>query len=310
MASTDEAWPAALPLLAESLAPGLQSLSRPALEALITERFGEGVTPEDVEGLFGDIGHALSRAGQAVGQVAGKALPGIVQGAASGAMVGGPWGALAGAALGGVGSALSSQRPGSAAGVVGQLAGTASSLLGAAGSRTPVGGLAGALTGGAVSPVASGIGGSPALTQLFAALGNPQVQGALRRVMLGRGAAPSVPGSGPGGGALPVTQVLSMLSGLATRAGEDAEALGLVDAEATEAFVARLDDPDSPAQRHGLLLASLAPYPLDVGEDAGEGADEGVDEGSVYDEVSDDDYDAFDDWLLALAADDPSGSVL
>jgi|GEM_PF-5038415 len=58
---------------------------------------------EDME----DFMRSLQRFGRQVAPIAQRALPGIIQGAAQGGMVAGPWGALAGALGGGAASLLS-----------------------------------------------------------------------------------------------------------------------------------------------------------------------------------------------------------
>jgi hypothetical protein len=125
----------AYPALRASLAADYVELSDEQLDWLVADVYGPGVTAEDVESFWRDVGRGFQSVARGVSQVAQQAapvvartLPGIAQGALTGASVGGPFGAIAGALAGGAGSALSQSRNrtlrgiGGAIGGVGQLA--------------------------------------------------------------------------------------------------------------------------------------------------------------------------------------------
>lgn len=78
-------------------------LSDQQLEIQLAELFPNS-SAEEVENFM----RSLQRFGRQIAPVAQRALPGIIQGAAQGGMVAGPWGALAGALGGGAASLLSS----------------------------------------------------------------------------------------------------------------------------------------------------------------------------------------------------------
>lgn len=71
------------------------------IEDLVVEALPDA-NPEDVEDFMG----ALQGFGRQAAPLAKQALPGVIQGAKQGAMVGGPWGAVIGAAGGGAASIL------------------------------------------------------------------------------------------------------------------------------------------------------------------------------------------------------------
>ncbi|HEY3257124.1 MAG TPA: hypothetical protein VGJ91_24370, partial [Polyangiaceae bacterium] len=172
----------AYPKLRESLAAEYLELSDEQLDSVVAEIYGPGITAEDVESFWNDVGRGFQNVAKGVGNFAqqaapvlGRALPGIAQGALTGASVGGPFGALAGALAGGAGGILSQSRDptlrgiGGAIGGVGRLASSftgggalgnlASVGLGALGQR---GGPAGALGGIAGSALGALQRGGPA----------------------------------------------------------------------------------------------------------------------------------------------------
>ncbi len=120
----------AFPRLRSSLDAVYNELSDQELDALVAEIYGPGVTAEDVEGFFDDIGRGLQSAAGAVGHfvqqaapVVAKALPAIAQGAMTGASVGGPIGAIVGAAAGGAGGILSQSKDPTLRGIGGAIGG-------------------------------------------------------------------------------------------------------------------------------------------------------------------------------------------
>ena len=93
------------PRLREVLAPEFRSLSSEGIEQLVRVQLGPGIEAADLEGFFDDVGKAFSSAGRTVANVASqaapyvaRAVPGIIQGAASGAALG-PYGMIAGGLL-------------------------------------------------------------------------------------------------------------------------------------------------------------------------------------------------------------------
>jgi len=90
------------PAIRRSLNTNQAYLDDQQLEIYVSEIF-PGSSAEDVENFM----RSLQRFGRQVAPVAQRALPGIIQGAAQGGMVAGPWGALAGAVGGGAASLLS-----------------------------------------------------------------------------------------------------------------------------------------------------------------------------------------------------------
>lgn len=211
------------PRLREVLAPEFRSLSPEGIEQLVRVQLGPGIEAADLEGFFDDVGKAFSSAGRAVANVAtqaapyvARAVPGIVQGAASGAALG-PYGMIAGGLLGGVSSAL--QKPGQR----GSPAGGAPMP----GAASPLGAL------GALAPVLAG--GSPAAGQLLSLLGRPEVSKALTSMLMGGAGARTIP---VGGAAtpVPVSAITNLLGVLANRASEEYASGALAD----EAFPAYL----------------------------------------------------------------------
>ncbi|MBB1492723.1 hypothetical protein H5395_14515 [Paracoccus sp. MC1854] len=128
----------------------LAAMPTAQLRHVVDGTFGPGTAEgidEDLEGIFGDIGKALSSAARDVGRFASKAAPGIasigggvLKGAAAGSALGLP-GIIAGAATGGVGGGLSTYGK-AAARQVGQALSGVTQL---AGGLTPMGQLGGTL---------------------------------------------------------------------------------------------------------------------------------------------------------------------
>lgn len=226
------------PLLSASLDPRYAGMPRAALGELVESIYGVGVAPEDVEGLFDDIGRGLQHAAQGVGRFAqqaapivGNALPSVAQGAASGAAFG-PWGALIGAGAGlasgllqqsnnrtardiggaihSVGSLVSTVRGGGAGGGLGSLASVASGALG----QTP----AGQAAMGSLRPQGRTQPGGAA-NQLLAMLARPEMLQALMSSLMGAAGRQNVQ---VGTQQVPVSQMLAGLSQVAGRAAHEA----------------------------------------------------------------------------------------
>ncbi|MBE7210010.1 MAG: hypothetical protein INR65_03235 [Gluconacetobacter diazotrophicus] len=219
------------PLLRASLAPAYAALPPDQLAGLVRAVYGPAAEAEDVESLFGDIGHAFGSAARAVGHfaqqaapVVANALPAMASGAATGAALG-PWGALAGAVAGGVGGALSQSRNRTARAIGGGI-GNLSSLVGTVRGGGPAGALGalGAIAGGRAGAGASPAGllappGGNSANALLALLSRPETLQALTAGAMGRFGRQQVPS---GGGELPVQLLLGALGTLASRSAHEA----------------------------------------------------------------------------------------
>jgi hypothetical protein len=287
----------AFPNLRRSLAAEYNELSDQELDALVAEIYGPGVTAEDVEGLFDDIGRGLQSAAGAVGHfvqqaapVVGKALPSIAQGALTGASVGGPIGAIVGAAAGGAGGILSQSKDptlrgiGGAIGGVSQLASTftgggalsnlakvgggalsgggGASLTGALGSLAgvpgPLGKIAGAISQAA--PIAAQIGSlarGGSANALIGMLTRPETLQALSSAAMGQFGKPNVM---VGNQPVGVQSILKALGNLSERAASEAVT---IPAESLPPYFygesgELVVDPADSDQRTDALLALLA----------------------------------------------------
>ncbi|MGH8032608.1 MAG: hypothetical protein ACREO8_09650 [Luteimonas sp.] len=136
----------AYPTLRASLSADYAELNDEQLDLLVAEIYGTGISAEDIESFWSDVGRGF----QTVGRVAGRALPSIAQGAMAGSALG-PWGVLAGAVAGGAGSVLSQTNNPTLRGIGGAIGG----VTRLAGSVTG-GGAVGNLAGGALGSLASG----------------------------------------------------------------------------------------------------------------------------------------------------------
>lgn len=322
------------PVLRASLAPEYSELSDEQLDALVAEMYGPGVSAEDIESFWRDVGKGFKR----VGKTVGRALPSIAQGAMTGASVGGPWGALAGAVAGGAGGILSQSRNktlrgiGGAIGSAGKLAGNftgggalrglAGSVLGGAAGRGGLGRLAGGalgalqgrggaggalgqLAGGLAPQLANALGGrGGSAGALLGMLSRPETVRALSAAALGPAGRSQLP---IGGQAVPVQSILGALGNLAGRAASEAEAYGDHPAYFYRADGELAIDPADAEQRTLALLELYAettsPYESEAFEsdesDESYESDES-DESSDYDEALYTDEDAvYDEWLLA-----------
>jgi len=171
---------------------------------------------EYLEGIFGDIGRALSSAGSDVGRFVQKAAPqvgrfiqqaapavasvglGALQGAAAGSAAGLP-GIIAGAALGGAGAGLSKYGSGAAKNIGGALSG----ITNIASQFSPLG-----RAGGIVSALAGGKGGAGATLSALGGLAGGGGGGAVGNVL---GALTG--GGGQGGAGAAINAIGSLLGG-------------------------------------------------------------------------------------------------
>ena len=269
------------PMLTASLDQRYAGLSRQGLTELVEDLYGPGVTPEDVEGFFDDIGRGLQHAAQGVGHFAQqaapmvvKALPAMATGAASGSAFG-PWGALIGAGAGltsglmsqssnhtvrdiggaihSVGGLVSTVRGGGAGGAMGSLA----SITGGGLGGTPAGQAA---LGG--MQMAQGGRGGGAANQLMGMLARPETLQALLAALMGSSGRQQVP---IGGQQVPVSQMLAALSSVAGRAAHEAAEYE-TGAEATPEYASAAAevlgiDPEDAEGRVDALLTLLALTP-------------------------------------------------
>jgi hypothetical protein len=268
------------PYLRASLAPQYANLPAEDLTALVQAIYGPQASPEDVEGLFDDIGRGFRRAAGAVGNFAQRAapvlarsLPNVATGAAAGAAAG-PWGALIGAGAG-LASGLLQQSGNRTARDVGGAIHTAGNLV----STVRGGGATGAL--GSLASVASGAlgttpagqaalggrrgqrrGGASAANMLTGLLARPELTQTLTSALMGGSGRQAI---AIGGHQVPISQILSALSNVAGRAAHEAadiEDAGEATPEyaefAAEAF--GIDSEDSEGRTDALLtLLALTP---------------------------------------------------
>lgn len=236
----------------EYLAPQYRNLPPEQVEAIVAEAFG-GMSPEDAEDFFRDVGRAFSSAGRTVAQHAPGVLSGIAQGATTGASVGGPWGALIGGLGGGV------------------LGGVQSATGAARVPRQPVPAAipgAGLVSGGAGGQLAGG----GAASQLLTMLAQPQTVQALLSSVLGAAGQRTVQA---GGMPIPVGAILNALSTFATRATEEYSAYTSPAGESVPAYLMDAEgqyaiDPANPDGRALRVLEMLTESNLAAVESYGE----------------------------------------
>jgi hypothetical protein len=244
--------------LRQVVQPQLAALPTAQLRHVVDANFGPGTAEgidEDLEGIFGDIGKALSSAAREVGRFATKAAPavasiggGVLKGAAAGSALGLP-GIIGGAVTGGAGAGMGTFGSGTvrklgqtlsgvtqlAGGLtpMGQLGGSLGSAIGSlgaprrSGSRTHARGALGQIAGLLTSPQgASGLGGlfggTSAPGQLAAAIRNPDLQKALAALRLGQLGRPTIP-VGAAGQAVPTAAFAQLLGHLSNRVAAEAE---------------------------------------------------------------------------------------
>jgi hypothetical protein len=210
-----------------------------------------------------DFMKSLSSLGTAVAPALERAAPSIIQGAASGASVGGPWGALIGAGAGLASSALSSSSPA-------PVAPTAHAPA-AAVPPGPAPAPQATAAAPAATPAPSLPTGQSAAATVFSLLKNPAIQRALMSQVLGDSGSPQV--STAAGTTVPRGAVNNLLMQLLANASE-----GLPEQESAvdesylqDASGKYLVDPASLDQRAAVVLSrlqseSLAPLPVDPGE--------------------------------------------
>lgn len=267
------------PAIREVLSDAYADAAPETIEQLVETTY-PGLAAEDLESFFS----TLSRAGQAVGQVAKRALPGVVQGATAGAALG-PWGALAGGIAGGALSAATS-------------GGARRAPRRAAPPRRP--------TAPAAPPRAAS---APAATQLLRTLSRPEVSQSLRSLAMGGAGRRNV---NVGGQSVPIGAITNLLGQLLERVQAEMHGFSVGETSGTPAYL--LDDageyvvdPTDPAQRADRVLelfaredaeAAESLRPVEVvyveADDDAWDEDEEVDDDalSLYEGL---DYDALDD---------------
>lgn len=218
------------PAIREVLSDAYADAAPETIEQLVETTY-PGLAAEDLESFFS----TLSRAGQAVGQVAKRALPGVVQGATAGAALG-PWGALAGGIAGGALSAATS-------------GGARRAPRHAAPARRP--------TAPAAPPRTAG---APAATQLLRTLSRPEVSQTLRSLAMGGAGRRNV---NVGGQSVPVGAITNLLGQLLERVQAEMHGFSVGETSGTPAYL--LDDageyvvdPTDPAQRADRVLELFA----------------------------------------------------
>ena len=268
------------PLVRSVADPRIANLPTEDLEA---ELLRQGISAEDMEGFLSDVGSAFSNAGNAishvvskaapvVAQVAGKALPGIISGAATGCALG-PWGCLGGALVGGVTSALTSgggKSPGpQPSGVAGGIASALPAVAGALGGGGVASGIASALpaiaglvggSGTAAAGAGSAAGNTGATNPAGVLLGlvqRPEVIQSLMAMALGPAGRKDIP---VGNTSVPVSAFANLISALGSKAFAQAEAF----AEPSESLPEYLykdgklmADPAERSERAAVLLERL-----------------------------------------------------
>jgi hypothetical protein len=262
------------PWVRSALRPELAELDSEDIEAALA---AQGLDVAAMEGLFDGIGNAFKSAAPAIAQVAGKALPGVISGAATGCALG-PWGCLGGAIIGGVGSALASNgKPGGGGKPAGGASGTISAIAGAipaiagavGGGGSTTSAIAGALPaiaglvgGGSSGGGATAGGGSNPAAVLLGLLQRPEVMQSLMSLALGPSGKKEIP---VGGTSVPPSAVANLVGTLGSKAFTKAEA----DTEPSRDLPAYLyrngtlaADPGDPAARAGVLLTRIGEVAL------------------------------------------------
>jgi hypothetical protein len=317
------------PNLRAALAPEYAEMEPEALETLFETTYGLGISPDDMESIFGSIGDFAKNAAQTIGHVAQNAAPsilGTLGGAAQGAMSGaalGPIGMIGGAVLGGAGSALAKQGKGplrdigqalnTGLGAVGAFSPTGAlgrGLLGAVSGGKGIGGLAsgvlGALGGGGglgtLGKIAGAVPGMqqgvPAAGQFLQLLSRPEVLQALQAMLLSPLGRPSVPVAGT---AVPVDGFTNLLGMLAQQAQTEFRAAGGPQPAGMPEYLVESTgeyrcDPADPAQRAEVLWELLQSSEANSIEDEAEWEpDEAVEndaEAAFYDSIELDEINA------------------
>lgn len=249
------------------LAPQYQNLPSEAIEQILRQTFGEQVDPEDIEGLFGDIGNFVSGAAKSITktvttQVAPavtKALPTVlpVAGTVLGTAFGGPLGGALGGALGSAaGSAIGGRSSGGSSNVAGSVIPAIAGIAGGA-FGGPVGSAvgqmaAGGLSGGRMSSTSTM--GSPSATALLQIL--PQILPAIQAMAMGQTGRSTLPIANR---QVAVSDIGKLVSLLANQAAEEFTALNASNGEATPDYLLNANgefwvDPAVPEQRAAAVL--------------------------------------------------------
>lgn len=232
------------PELRKCLAPEYRHLPTEYIEQIIEQSFGEGVSPEDVESFFSDLGSFASKAAKTVG----KALPAVlpVAGTVVGTAFGGPLGGALGGALGSVaGSAVGSAVQGKKV-----LPALKKSI------RPALGGVAQA-AGGAIQRAIPGAAGGAA-SQLLNILAQPKVMQGLQSMAVGQLGNQAIPIAGT---QVPVGAIANLIGSLANQAAAEQQAF-YYETEAIPAYLLNSEgypivDPAVPEQRAAALLNLL-----------------------------------------------------
>ena len=279
--------PEGLEGLRTCLRPEYGDLPREHLEQVLASSVSD-MAPAVAE----DFMKSLSSLGKAVAPTLQRAAPSIIQGAASGASVGGPWGALIGAGAGLASSALSSSSPAPAAPT-----GPAPAAAVPPGPAPAPAAPQAAAAAPAATPAPSLPTGQSAAATLFGLLKNQAVQRALMSQVLGDSGAPQV--ATAAGTTVPRGAVNNLLMQLLANASE-----GLPEQESAmdesylqDASGEYLADPASFDQQAAVVLSRLQSesavpivvetaesftpvewMPDEAEEDETEGIDPGIDE--------------------------------
>jgi hypothetical protein len=253
--------PEGLEGLRTCLRPEYGDLPREHLEQVLASSVSD-MAPAVAE----DFMKSLSSLGKAVAPTLQRAAPSIIQGAASGASVGGPWGALIGAGAGLASSALSSSSPAPAAPT-----GPAPAAAVPPGPAPAPAAPQAAAAAPAATPAPSLPTGQSAAATLFGLLKNQAVQRALMSQVLGDSGAPQV--ATAAGTTVPRGAVNNLLMQLLANASES---LPEQESAADESYLQDgsgeyLADPAAFDQRAAVVLSrlqseSVVPFHVDPGE--------------------------------------------
>ena len=323
------------PYLREVLAPELASLPDEELEQRMMELL-PGVSPVELEESWSSFTRSLGRGVQQVGNVLGRAAPGMLQGAMSGAAAGsalGPYGMLAGAiggaALGGYQSYQASRQPAPQPSRQPQQppaaptpAAPGAMPAGPVSQPTPMGmgggGMGGVGMGGgqyspapaaaspAAQPVAAGMqAGGGAANQLLSLLSRPEILQAIMSLAMGQAGRRQVM---VGQTAVPTAAIANAVGTLATHAAYQSPQMSVRETESATEYLQDgagnwLADPGDALSRAEALINLLNVTPPPVIEDI-----DLEDEIEVFDEAHEDFYESeyldedlgenIPDWLL------------
>jgi hypothetical protein len=234
---------ASFPEIRKRLAPQYRHLPTEYIEQIIEQNFGEGVSPDDVESFFGDIGNAVKSVGSVVKSALPAVLPvaGTVVGTALGGPVGGALGGTLGSTLGG--AIAPSPKPGSAP------------LPKPAAAPKP--GIVGTMVSAVGNKAATG--GNPSAAQLLQTLFNPKVIQGLQSMALGQAGKQTI---SVAGNQVPISAFTNLLGSLLTQATEEHHRIQASSGESVGPYLIHAEgyptvDFNSPEQRAGVLLNLL-----------------------------------------------------